>query len=148
MDKGHIPIWNALIQNEDFFNDYINRWSNLSNSYLSCEFMIAHLDSLIEIIQPEMQDQINRWGGTYNEWMDNVNDMKDFINDRCSFLNDALVDCYDIDGPYNVTVVIDGVGEVDFNNFFGVNEANSPNIGEFFGGVDIDFSVTSEFFCI
>ena len=141
--QGHIPIWNALIQNEDFFNDYINRWSNLSNSYLSCEFMIAHLDSLIEIIQPEMQDQINRWGGTYNEWMDNVNDMKDFINDRCSFLNDALVDCYDIDGPYNVTVVIDGVGEVDFNNFFGVNEANSPNTGEFFGGVDIDFSVTS-----
>tara|TARA_Y100000766_G_scaffold285608_1_gene311181 strand:- start:25711 stop:28995 length:3285 start_codon:yes stop_codon:yes gene_type:complete len=141
--QGHIPIWNALIENEEFFDNYINRWSNLSNSYLSCEFMIAHLDSLIGIIEPEMQDQIDTWGGTYNEWMDNVNDMKEFMNDRCTFLNAAIVDCYDVEGPFNVNVVIDGIGEVDFNNFFDVNESNTPLNGEFFGGIDIDFSVTS-----
>ena len=141
--QGHIPIWNALIENEEFFDNYINRWSNLSNSYLSCEFMIAHLDSLIGIIEPEMQDQIDTWGGTYNEWIDNVNDMKEFMNDRCTFLNDAIVDCYDVEGPFNVNVVIDGVGEVDFNNFFDVNESNTPLNGEFFGGIDINFSVTS-----
>ena len=141
--QGHIPIWNALIENEEFFDDYINRWSNLSNSYLSCEFMIAHLDSLIDIIEPEMQDQIDTWGGTYNEWMDNVNDMKEFMNDRCTFLNAAIVDCYDVEGPFNVNVVIDGIGEVDFNNFFDVNESNTPLNGEFFGGINIDFSVTS-----
>ena len=141
--QGHIPIWNALIENEEFFDNYINRWSNLSNSYLSCEFMIAHLDSLIGIIEPEMQDQIDTWGGTYNEWMDNVNDMKEFMNDRCTFLNAAIVDCYDVEGPFNVNVVIDGIGEVDFNNFFDVNESNTPLNGEFFGGINIDFSVTS-----
>ena len=141
--QGHIPIWNALIENEEFFDDYINRWSNLSNSYLSCEFMIAHLDSLIGIIEPEMQDQIDMWGGTYNEWMDNVNDMKEFMNDRCTFLNAAIVDCYEVEGPFNVNVVINGIGEVDFNNFFDVNESNTPLNGEFFGGIDIDFSVTS-----
>ena len=141
--QGHIPIWNALIENEEFFDDYINRWSNLSNSYLSCEFMIAHLDSLIGIIEPEMQDQIDTWGGTYNEWMDNVNDMKEFMNERCTFLNAAIVDCYDVEGPFNVNVVINGVGEVDFNNFFDINESNTPFNGEFFGGIDIDFSVTS-----
>ena len=141
--QGHIPIWNALIENEEFFDNYINRWSNLSNSYLSCEFMIAHLDSLIGIIEPEMQDQIDTWGGTYNEWMDNVNDMKEFMNDRCTFLNASIVDCYDVEGPFNVNVVIDGIGEVDFNNFFDVNESNTPLNGEFFGGINIDFSVTS-----
>ena len=113
-----------------------------SNSYLSCEFMIAHLDSLIGIIEPEMQDQIDTWGGTYNEWMDNVNYMKEFMNDRCTFLNAAIVDCYDVEGPFNVNVVINGIGEVDFNNFFDVNESNTPFNGEFFGGIDIDFSVT------
>ena len=140
--QGHIPIWNALIENEEFFDNYINRWSNLSNSYLSCEFMIAHLDSLIAIIEPEMQDQIDTWGGTYNEWMDNVNDMKEFMNERCSFLNASIVDCYDVEGPYNVNVVIEGSGEVNFNNFFDVNESNTPLSGEFFGGIDISFNVT------
>ena len=75
--------------------------------------------------------------------MDNVNDMKEFMNDRCTFLNDAIVDCYDVEGPFNVNVVIDGIGEVDFNNFFDVNESNTPLNGEFFGGIDINFSVTS-----
>jgi gliding motility-associated-like protein len=141
--QGHIPIWNALIQNEEFFDDYINRWSNLSNSYLSCEFMIQHLDSLIGIIEPEMQDQIDTWGGTYNEWMDNVNFMKDFMNERCTFLNAAIVDCYDVEGPFDVTIVIEGIGEVDFNNFFDINQTNTPFSGEYFGGINIDFSVAN-----
>jgi len=141
--QGHIPIWNALIENEDFFNDYINRWSNLSNSYFSCEFMIGHLDSLIGIIEPEMQSQIDLWGGTYDEWMDNVNFMKEFMNERCAYLNAAIVDCYDVEGPFNLTIVIDGIGEVEFNNYFDVNETNTPFNGEYFGGIDIDFSVAS-----
>ena len=141
--EGHIPIWNALIENEEFFDDYINRWSNLSNSYLSCEFMIAHLDSLIDIIEPEMQGQIDTWGGTYNGWMDNVNEMKDFMNERCTYLNASIVDCYDVEGPFDVTIVINGVGEVEFNNFFDVNETNTPFTGEFFGGINLDFSVVS-----
>jgi gliding motility-associated-like protein len=141
--QGHIPIWNALIQNDEFFNDYINRWSNLSNTYFSCDFMIQHLDSLINTIEPEMQAQIDLWGGSYNAWMNNVQQMKDFMNDRCNVLNSAIVDCYDVEGPYNVEVVIVGIGEVDFNNFFNVNETNTPLSGDFFGGIDIDFNVVS-----
>ena len=38
--QGHIPIWNALITNEDFFDDYINRWQDLANGHLSCANMI------------------------------------------------------------------------------------------------------------
>ena len=140
--QGHIPIWNALIQNNDFFDDYINRWSNLSNSYLSCEFMIQHLDSLISNIEPEMQAQINLWGGTYTEWTENVQDMKDFMQERCNILNNAIVDCYDVEGPYNVNVIIEGVGQVEVNNFFDVNELNTPLNTSYFGGVNVNFDVS------
>ena len=141
--QGHIPIWNALIQNDDFFDDYINRWSNLSNSYLSCDFMIQHLDSLINTIEPEMQAQIDRWGGTYAEWADNVQDMKDFMLERCNILNSAIVDCYDVVGPYDVTVIIEGMGQVEVNNFFDVNELNTPLNTSYFGGVNVNFDVSS-----
>ena len=140
--QGHIPIWNALLQNEEFFDDFINRWADLSNTYFSCEFMINHLDSLINNIEPEMQAQIDRWGGTYAEWESNVQYMRDFMNNRCAILNAAVVDCYDVEGPYNITVVIEGVGEVELNDI-SINEANSPWNGTYFGGVDIDFSVIS-----
>ena len=140
--QGHIPIWNALSENEEFFDDYINRWSDLSNTYMSCDFMVQHLDSLIGLIEPEMQGQIDRWGGTYGEWQSNVAFMKDFMLERCDVLNSSLVDCYDIEGPYNITVEIVGIGEVQLNSI-DIDNDNAPWNGEYFGGVDIDFSVLS-----
>lgn len=143
--QGHIPIWNALSQNEEFFDDYINRWSDLSNTYLSCDFMVQHLDSLINLIEPEMQDQIDRWGGTYGEWQSNVTFMKDFMLERCDVLNSSLVDCYDIEGPYNLTVEIVGMGEVQLNSVE-IGNNNSPWNGEYFGSVNIDFAVQNGIF--
>ena len=31
--QGHVPIWNALLDSEEFVEDYINRWADLGNSY-------------------------------------------------------------------------------------------------------------------
>lgn len=138
--EGHIPIWNALLNNEEFFDDYINRWSDLSNTYLSCDFMTGHLDSLIALIEPEMQMQIDTWGGTYAEWQENVQDMKDFMEERCNFLNSGIVDCYDVEGPYTITVIIEGEGEVQLNDI-DIDNLTAPWSGEYFGGVDIDFEV-------
>ena len=136
--QGHIPIWNALLNNDEFFADYINRWTDLSNSYFSCEFLISHLDSLINLIEPEMPLQIDRWGGNYNTWQSNVNDMRDFIEERCEIINSGILDCYedeyDIEGPYSVTINIEPPlsGMVDMNNY-PIN--NYPFNGTYFGGV-------------
>ena len=136
--QGHIPIWNALLNNDEFFADYINRWTDLSNNYFSCEFLISHLDSLINLIEPEMPKQIDRWGGNYNTWQSNVNDMRDFIEERCEIINSGILDCYedeyDIEGPYSVTINIEPPlsGMVDMNDY-PIN--NYPFNGSYFGGV-------------
>ena len=136
--QGHIPIWNALLNNDEFFADYINRWTDLSNNYFSCEFLISHLDSLINLIEPEMPMQIDRWGGNYNTWQSNVNDMRDFIEERCEIINSGILDCYedeyDIEGPYSVTINIEPPlsGIVEMNNY-PIN--NYPFNGSYFGGV-------------
>ena len=113
--QGHVPILNALFDSEEFTADYINRWADLGNTYFSCDFMISHLDSLIAMIEPEMPRQINTWGGTYADWQNNVDDLRDFILDRCTEINAGIVDCYDVTGPYTVTVIIDGIGEVQLS---------------------------------
>jgi len=136
--QGHIPIWNALLSNDEFFADYINRWTDLSNSYFSCDFLIGHLDSLINIIEPEMPAQINKWGGNYTIWENNVQDMRDFISTRCEMINGGILDCYEdeygIEGPFEVTILIDPPlsGNVSMNGF-DLNE--SPFIGNYFGGI-------------
>src|SRR5690606_2981512 len=89
--QGNVPIWNTLLANEDFFADYINRYSDLSGSYFSCDFMHSHLDSLIGLIEPEMPAHIARWGGNIAEWQQNVQNIHDFIDDRCAVINDGYL---------------------------------------------------------
>jgi gliding motility-associated-like protein len=144
--QGHVPIWNALLNNEEFFADYINRWTDLSNSYFSCDFLIGHLDSLIDIIEPEMPAQIEKWGGNYTTWVNNVQDMRDFITTRCEIINGGILNCYEdefnIDGPYDVTIVVEPPlsGEISLNGF---DLDQSPFNGQYFGGVLQEIEATA-----
>ena len=96
--QGHIPIFNSLMENEDFWATYINRWADLSNTHFSCDNMHAVLDSMINVIEPEMDRHIDRWGGDYDGWMANVDEIHDFIEERCAeMLINGLEDCYEVD---------------------------------------------------
>ena len=142
--QGHIPIWNELITNDDFFADYVNRWQDLATGDLSCINMIDILDSMVAVIDPEMPGQIARWGGNYATWLTNVQEMKDFILARCNIMNNGFIPCYPaLSGPYNVNVEIIGVGEVEMSDNNIVNEINTPQVFSRFGGVDLPFKVVS-----
>ena len=142
--QGHIPIWNELLNNSDFFDDYLNRWQDLANGYLSCDTMIAILDSMINVIDPEMPRQIAKWGGTYTEWQSNVQDIRDFINARCSIMNAGFGPCYPaLSGPHNVTVEIIGIGEVEMSDGNLINQNNTGWTDQRYGGVNLPFEVKS-----
>ena len=142
--QGHIPIWNELLNNSDFFDDYLNRWQDLANGYLSCDTMIAILDSMINVIDPEMPRQIAKWGGTYTEWQSNVQDIRDFINARCSIMNAGFGPCYPaLSGPHNVTVEIIGIGEVEMSDGNIINQNNTGWTDQRYGGVNLPFEVKS-----
>ncbi len=138
--EGHIGIYNKLFDNEDFVQLYINRYADLNNSYLSCDFAIPLLDSLIDNIRPEMPRQFDRWGGSMAEWETNVNDLRDFILTRCTVLDEGIVDCYEdegISGPYDVFIDVQppGSGRVRANTVTGLSY---PWQSTYFDGIDIE----------
>ena len=143
--QGHVPIWNKLLTNNSFHDDYINRWQDLANGPFSCASMVNLLDSMINIIDPEMPRQISRWGGgTYSDWQGNVTDLRNFILARCDSMNSGFVDCDSaITGIHNVTVEIIGIGEVEMSNNNFINNLNTPFVDERFGGVGLPFEVKS-----
>jgi gliding motility-associated-like protein len=135
--QGHIPVLNALFNNEDFFADYIQRYASLSNSIFSCEQMTHVLDSMINVIEPEMQRHCNRWGGTVNQWQANVATLRNFILARC---NDEVIggieDCYDVTA-LTLTVMVEGVGEIEVEEISITNETGEWS-GTFFADLGID----------
>lgn len=93
---GHFDIFNALMDNTGFKNMFINRYTDLTQTYFSCNYAIPFLDSMVANIAPEMPAQIARWGGNLSEWQNNVQLLKNQITGRCSVITQGILDCYGV----------------------------------------------------
>jgi gliding motility-associated-like protein len=133
-NQGHIPILNALINNAGFKQYYQARYIDLMNTTLSCDYALPLLDSMIAAIQPEMQGQINKWGGSLSAWQNNVNTLRNYINTRCTAINQGMVDCYALSGPYNVRFDVQpsGAGDIKINS---ITPGSYMFAGNYFGNI-------------
>jgi hypothetical protein len=134
--EGHMTLLNNLFVNDDFYDDYINRWADLLNYHFHCDYAIPFLDSMIAKIDPEMPDQISRWGGSIVNWEAQVNVLRTFISDRCGYLITGMEDCYG-EEAYDVTLIVDPPmsGEIDINS---LEPPFFPFAATYFSGVEID----------
>lgn len=137
---GHVPVLNKLMTESQTFRDYyVNRYIDLLNNGLGCTRALAVLDSMVAVIQPEMQRQVNRWGGSLAGWNNNVAALRSFIANRCQLLFNAFLDpnCGDefgpLSGPYAITLNVDppGSGTIQMNSTLYTNLSWS---GIFLGG--------------
>lgn len=84
-NKGPIGIlFNALLKNPDFKEQFKERETEIRATTWSITHFNMKLDSISQILQPEMQYQINRWRThiSVNSWKDEVEDMRAFYKKR------------------------------------------------------------------
>ncbi len=133
--QGHTPLLKKLMTENPIVKQfYITRYIDLVNTHFSCAYMNQLLDSMIGEIQPEMQGQITKWGGTYAGWQNAVQTLKDFIDLRCTALETGLINCYNLTGPYVTTfdVVPNGAGDIKVNSTWAPSDPWSTN---YYGGI-------------
>lgn len=95
---GQFDILNALMYNNGFRYEFVNRYNQLTQTYLSYTYASAFLDSMVSVIAPEMPGQIARWGGTMSGWQNNIQLMKTQLQGRCSVINQGIIDCWGVLG--------------------------------------------------
>lgn len=140
-NQGHPDILEKLLTNPDFKAFYINRYADLINTALKCDKIMPHFNYFKTILTPEMPRQIAKWGGTMVEWNKNMDTLEAKINRRCTYIESAIVSCYNVTGPYDITVDVDppGAGNVKLNSIW-LN--NFQWTGRYFGGVQMNFQQT------
>lgn len=140
--EGHITILNALMANAEFQQEYITRYADLSNGVFSCPQMHAILDSMVAVMTPEMVGQTGLWGGTVAGWQANVQSLKDYIDARCAAISTGMIDCYNLTGPFNLTVNVDppGAGEVKVNSEW---VPYYPWTGVYYGNINTLFKASA-----
>jgi gliding motility-associated-like protein len=134
--QGHIPVLNALLQSPTFYQYYIMRYFDLLNGPMNCSYMVSLLDSMVNVIQPEMQQHINKWGGSYNTWWANYQTLRTFIQDRCNLVVQQFTDCWPVTGPWPFVVDISPAnsGNIDLNS---INLSNFIWSGQYPGNMTI-----------
>ncbi len=132
--EGHIQVLNRLRQNPDFNQYYISRIVDLWNTVFSCDNMISQLDSIVAKLTPEMSAHATRWNGTLTEWQLNIDTLRTFILNRCNNLSSGIISCYNLSGPYEITLNADpaGAGRIKFNTLI---HDSLPWTGTYFGGM-------------
>ena len=141
-NEGHLDMFRKLMDNPDFKQRFINRYSELTNTYLSCDYALTHLDSIVNHITPEMPGQIARWGGSMADWEGNLDYIRGQITGRCQFLEETgIEDCYEVNGPWDLAFNVSpaGSGTIQFNE---LTIPTYPWSGSYFGGVEGDLNAT------
>ncbi len=133
--KGHVRLLNDLRENATFEQFYLSRYTDLYNTTFSCENMLFKLDSMIAIIEPEMEMHADRWYGTYDEWYTNYMDLRGWIEERCDQLYTGMTSCYDLTGPYEVTFAVEPP-EAGYLKVNTLTHTDLPWDGTYFGGME------------
>jgi hypothetical protein len=134
--EGHVEILNRLLDNPGFKQYYVNRYVDLLNTGFKPAYMIHLLDSMAAMIEPEIPKHVIRWGGSLQQWQNNIQKIRDFINVRYQAVRTGLNECYNLTGPYPITVNVDPPlgGKVKLNSIV-LN--TYPWLGSYYGGIDI-----------
>lgn len=133
--EDHIEILNALIDNEEFYQYYVTRYIDLYNTTFHPDSMLPYLDSIEEYMQDEMFNHVARWGGTLGQWRENVEKIRWFIQARHDYLPEGFIDCYNITGPFELSLQVDPpeAGHIKLNSLL---HENFPWQGTYFGNID------------
>jgi len=133
--QGHTDILEKLINENPIVEQYyVTRYIDLVNTYFSCAYMNQLLDSMVNLLTPEMTAHCTRWGGSLGGWQGNVQDLRDFIDLRCVALEQGLIDCYDLTGPYPVTFDVSppSSGTIKVNSIWA---PTYPWATQYYGGI-------------
>ena len=138
-DPGkHIEILNKLLENEEFTQYYVSRYQDLLNTAFVKDDMIGLLESIENQMTNDMSFQIARWGGNFTTWQQNVQKVKNFITQRDLVMPEGLNDCYNLTGPYEITMSVEpaGTGGIKFNSLE-LSDGDFPFTGVYHGGMEM-----------
>lgn len=103
------PPWStrllhALLENEGFRRGFINRFADLLNTELAGTRVIATLDSMQSLIEPEMEAHTARWGGTFAGWRRAVQTVRTFAGRRPGYVRRHLAQHFETGGTARLSI--------------------------------------------
>jgi hypothetical protein len=106
-----------LIQNEQFSRALINRNCDLLNSLFDTAYVVSVFDSLVAVVEPEMDAEYARWNpGNRGRWETNNESIRNFLRQRPDYLYNQMKAYFHIEDTIGITLRIEGNGRIKLNS--------------------------------
>jgi hypothetical protein len=127
-------LFRRLLENGEFRNEFIQRFSIYTSTLFSRERIHAFIDTMQAVLAPEIPRHIERWGGqktdlpdntwvtpvfsTVEQWESNVQVMREFTDTRHEMALKHVMDYFGISGLANLKTSLDppGTGAIRIGN--------------------------------
>ena len=87
---------NALLENEDYRDAFIQRMAWQINNIWTEENISAHIQQIVEQIDPVMDREVSRWHSTRERWLGYIDSLYEFSRERNKYLIDYIQDYFDL----------------------------------------------------
>jgi len=144
----HKTLFSALLANDSFRLEFINRFADLMNTLFLPEHVEATILRLQQNIEPEMAEHIERWRSpvSLSTWQGQVDHMVIYAHQRPYHQRQHIRDKFDIPGDITLTVNVSDpthgyvrVNSIDLvESTPGVSSNPYPWSGIYFQGVPIE----------
>ncbi|MGV9004885.1 CotH kinase family protein, partial [Flavobacterium sp.] len=146
------PEWSTLLlrkllENDTFKIDFISRFADLMNSYFKSERVVAKINEMKTVLEPEMPKQFERWKAPedFGDWNYFLNEEIDFAQQRPGFQRDHIRTKFGIGNNINTIIDVSNAehGYVKINTIDvlvstpGINENPYPWTGIYFSDIPI-----------
>lgn len=136
-----------LLENRDFKNRFINRFSDLLNTTFIPDRVIKIIDKMKQALEPEMQEHIDRWKmiGSVEDWNNYIEKTRNFARNRPQYQKEHLSNFFNLEGNYKLTTRINNkeqgfvkVNTIEINNStVGIEEDYQNWSGDYFKSIPV-----------
>ncbi len=126
----------ALMLNDSFRRDFINRFADLLNTTFQPAHLIDRINQMAVVLAPEMPEHIQRWRapGSFAEWNSNVQALRNFAVNRPSYARQQIASYFGLRGTANLSLGVSDTnhGGVKINTLTTAAPTNAPWSGLYF----------------
>lgn len=133
-----------LLTNIGFRNQFINRYADELNTRFKPQNVKNHIDSVFELVKPEINAHYTRWNSNPTNAQNSVNRMKTFAEKRHSLAKDHIKTEFNLPNMHQLSIINGDIskGLVLLNNNLNIQE--TIWIGDYFETVPITVTAVAK----
>jgi hypothetical protein len=136
----HVIIFRKLLENRDYFEYFINRYCDLTNTVFSAKKFSDAVDKVAARIDPVIHRHYERWNAEETDWYEEVEVVKTYVEQRPPYALTQLQQFYDLGNKANIQLNVypPQAGKIDLNS---ISLREFPFEGVYFEDIGIRIAV-------